>query len=131
MKASPRARASDIAIIKDFIDPFTGCFVSKIPITLAYLRFAFKAATFFAGGQGDRELDFIRLGAQRITAALDFINGENSRLTDQYEKERLGWNLYYDTLSAIEHGMAEGHAFALDLQKKAQRLISECAIDFG
>jgi len=63
--------------------------------------------------------------------SLLFIDGENSKLADEYEKERLGWNLYYDTLSAIEHGMAEGHEFALDLRKKAQRIIRECAIDFG
>ncbi len=129
--AYARVRAGDIANIKDFIDPFTGCFVSRIPITVVYLRFAFKGASLFAGGRSDRELDFIRLGARRISAALDFMNGENSRLADQYKKERLGWDLYYDTLSAIEHGMAEGHAFALDLQKKAQRIIRECAIDLG
>jgi hypothetical protein len=71
------------------------------------------------------------LGANRITAALDFIYGENSRLADQYEKERFGWNLYYDTLSAIELGIAEDDKYALDLRKKAQRIISQCAIDFS
>ena len=129
--AYARIRASDIAIIKDIIDPFTGSFVSRIPITVAYLRFAFKAASLFVEGQSDRELKFIRSGAQRITAALDFMNGENSKLADQYEKERLGWNLYYDTLSAIEHGIVEGHEYALDLRRKAQRIIRQCAIDFS
>jgi hypothetical protein len=129
--AYARVRAGDIAIIKDIIDPFTGCFVSRIPITVAYLRFAFKAASLFVEGQSDQELKFIRLGAQRITAALDFMNGENSKLADQYEKERLGWNLYYDTLSAIEHGIAVSHGFALDLRNKAQRIIRECAIDLS
>ena len=126
-----RALTNDIAGVKDLIDPFTGCFVSRIPITVVYLRFTFKAASLFVEGQSDRELDFIRLGANRITAALDFIYGENSRLADQYEKERFGWNLYYDTLSAIEHGMEEGDKYALDLQKKAQRIIRQCAIDFS
>ena len=129
--AYARLRASDIKIIKDLTDPFTGCFVSMIPITVVYLRFAFKAASFFAEGQGDQELDFIRLGGQRITAALDFMSGENSRLADQFEKERLGWNLYYDTLSAIEHGLTKGHKFALDLRNKAEGIIGECAIDLS
>jgi len=129
--AYARTLTNDIAGIKDLIDPFTGCFVSRIPITVVYLRFTFKAASLFVEGQNDRELDFIRLGANRITAALDFIYGENSRLADQYEKERFGWNLYYDTLSAIERGIAEGDEYALDLRKKAQRIIRHCAIDFS
>jgi len=129
--AYARALTNNIAGIKDLIDPFTGCFVSRIPITVVYLRFTFKAASLFVEGHSDRELDFMRLGAKRITAALDFIYGENSRLADQYEKECFGWNLYYDTLSAIELGIAEGNEYALDLRKKAQRIIRQCAIDFS
>jgi len=129
--AYARALTNDIASVKELIDPFTGCFVSRIPITVVYLRFTFKAASLFVEGQSDRELDFIRLGARRITAALDFIYGEKHGLADQYEKEHFGWNLYYDTLSAIEHGIAEGHEYALDLRKRAQRIIRQCAIDFS
>ncbi|MBW2341623.1 MAG: hypothetical protein JRF50_14995 [Deltaproteobacteria bacterium] len=125
------ALTNDVAKLKDAVDPFTGCFISRIPITVVYLRLSFKAASLFAEGKKEQGLEFIRIGAQRIITALDFIGGENSKLKDQYEKERLGWNLYYDTLSAIENGIADGHQFALDLRRKAQAIIKTCAIGFG
>jgi len=125
------ALTNDVAKLKDTIDPFTGCFISRIPITVVYLRLGLKTASLFAEGKREQGLEFIRIGAQRIITALDFIGGENSKLKDQYEKERLGWNLYYDTLSAIENGIADGHQFALDLRRKVQSIIKTCAIGFG
>ena len=38
---------NDISEIKKTIDPFTGCFVSKIPVTTVLLRFCMKAADLF------------------------------------------------------------------------------------
>ena len=67
-------------------------------------------------------------GAGRITEALKFIGGKESRLKRQYIKERLGWNLYYDTLSAIEDGLNRKDDFALKLKKKAEGLIKQCLI---
>jgi len=125
------ALTNDVAKLKDIIDPFTGCFISRIPTTIVYLRLGLKTASLFAEGKKEQGLEFIRIGAQRIITALDFIGGENSKLKDQYEKERLSWNLYYDTLSAVENSIADGHQFALDLRRKARSIIKTCAIGFG
>ena len=125
------ALTNDVAKLKDTVDPFTGCFISRIPITVVYLRLGFKTASLFAEGKKEQGLEFIRIGAQRISAALDFIRGENSKLKHGYEKERLSWNLYYDTLSAVENGIDKGDGFALELQKKAHRIIKQCTISFG
>jgi hypothetical protein len=54
--------------------------------------------------------------------------GENSQLKQRYEKERLGWNLYYDILSALETALIEGDEFALELRQKAQNLIKQCYV---
>ncbi len=129
--AYARALTNDVAKLKDIIDPFTGCFISRIPITVVYLRLGLKTASLFAEGKKEQGLEFIRIGARRIITALDFIGGENSKLKDQYEKERLSWNLYYDTLSAVENSIADGHQFALDLRRKARSIIKTCAIGFG
>jgi hypothetical protein len=128
--AYARLLANDIAKLKEIVDPFTGCFISKIPNVVVHLRFSLKAASFFSMGKSEQGMEFIRIGARRIAKALDFVRGENSLLAQQYEKECLGWNLYYDTLAAVEEALKTGDAFAPDLCRKAQHLIAQCAIRF-
>jgi hypothetical protein len=118
----------NIAELKNELDPFTGCFISRIPTTVVYLRFALKAASFFAGGREKQGFEFITDGAKRITTALKFVQGENSPLKRQYEKERLGWNLYYDTLAAFEDALKQNDDFSLDLRNKAKLIIGDCLI---
>ena len=118
----------DISRLKDNFDPFTGCFISKIPATVVYLRFALKAASFFSEGQDEQGLEFISHGAKRIATALEFVQGEDSPLKHQYVTERRGWDLYYDTLSAFENALSENDDFALDLRQKAKLIIGECSV---
>jgi hypothetical protein len=118
----------NISRLKDSFDPFTGCFISRIPTTVVYLRFALKAASFFAGGQDEQGLGFITAGARRITTALEFVQGEDSLLEHQYVKERRGWDLYYDTLSALEDALNKNDDYALDLRDKAKQIIGECSV---
>ena len=113
---------------KGFIDPFTGCFVSLCPLTVVYLRFCFKAASFFAEGKDDQGLAFVKNGAHRISKAIRFVSGENSPLKQRYERERLGWNIYYDALKAIEEALIKRDPFAHELKKKAECAIQQCAI---
>jgi len=98
---------------------------------VVFLRFAFKAASFFDAGKDEQGLEFIKNGAKRIMNSLDFVIGENSLLRQHFEKERLGWNLYYDTLSAVEDGLNKGDGFALDLKEKAESIVRQCAISLG
>jgi hypothetical protein len=92
------------------------------------LRFALKAASFFAGSQGEQGLAFITDGARRIATALEFVQGEDSPLKRQYVKERRGWDLYYDTLSVLEDALNENDQFALDLRHQAKLIIGECSV---
>ncbi len=117
---------NDVAKLKDGIDPFTGCFISKIPVSVTYLRFGLKAASFFAAGEEKHGLEFIKIGAKRIMNALDFVHGENSMLKQRYEKERLSWNLYYGILSAVEDALRKGDEFAQGLCEKAKTIVSQC-----
>ena len=76
----------------------------------------------------EQGLEFVKMGSRRITDAIDFVQGENSMLKQRYQNERLGWNLYYDTLEAVEDALKHEEGFALDLRKKAQRIIDQCAV---
>jgi len=129
--AYAKALTNDVAKLKDTIDPFTGCFISKIPTSVTYLRFGLKAASFFSSGEKDNGFEFIKIGAKRITSALNFAHGKNSMLKQHYEKEHLSWNLFYDTLSAVEDALRNNDSFALELCKKAESIIHQCYIKFG
>lgn len=122
------ALTGDVMRLKDILDPFTGCFVSIIPATVVYLRFALKAAALFAENHVGQGVEFVKSGARRIIKALDFVGGTESMLARQYEKERLGWYLYYDTLAAIEDALKREDRFAQRLRKKAQGIIDRCII---
>jgi hypothetical protein len=126
--AYARTLTDDIRKLKDLIDPFTGCFVSFIPTTVVYLRFAFKAASFFALGKNEQGIHFIKDGAERLRRALIFSRGKDSLLERTYAQERSGWDLFYETLSAIEQAIHNKDDFALDLQRRARAIIKNCAI---
>jgi hypothetical protein len=123
--AYARAIGADLNEIKNSLDPFTGSFISYIPTTLTLLRFALKAEALFQAGNSQLAVDFLNLGSQRISQALAFADHE---LQERYEVERQGWNLYYDTLLALENGINAGDPFAEALRLKAQDLIDRCTI---
>ena len=126
--AYAKVLAHDVQKLKETIDPFTGCFVSRIPTTLVYLRFALNAASFFDRGEKEEGLEFVHTGAKCIKSALRFVEGDPNELKQQYKKEHLAWDLFYDTLSAVEEGLKKGEAFARDLKTRAESILNECAI---
>jgi len=120
--------STDLSGIKARLDPFTGCFVTRIPITVTYLRFGLKVATFFQEGQPVDGVQFIRSGAQRIARAIDFIGGADSKLKKRLTEERAGWDLYYDTLAYVQRALDTEESFALALKKRAQDIIRACNV---
>jgi hypothetical protein len=114
--------------LKEILDPFTGCFISELSQTVVYLRFALKAAALFRDSQTPKGLELIKSGTERISKALEFVQGASSALRNQYKRERQGWNLYYDILAAVEQALEKKDPVALELQKKAQAIIEECKI---
>ena len=119
--------------IKDTIDPFTGCFVSRIPLTIVYLRFSLKAATFFT--EDDRQknqqgLEFLKIGVKRLHETINFLNKDTNPLIDQVRDEREGWSLFYQILDNVEKGLKTDDAFYPALKEKAEDLINGCKINF-
>jgi hypothetical protein len=114
--------------LKEILDPFTGCFISELSLTVVYLRFALKAAALFRDSQTPKGLELVKSGAERISKALEFVQGASSALRHQYKRERRGWNLYYDILEAVEQALQRKDPFAIKLRKKAQAIIRECKI---
>ncbi|MBW1679343.1 MAG: hypothetical protein JRJ08_04245 [Deltaproteobacteria bacterium] len=126
-----RALPWDLERIKDLIDPFTGCFVSAIPFTVVYLRLALKAAFFFMDSKKEecqKGLELLKIGTKRLHEIIQKINKEPNPLIEMYQREKHGWDIYYDILEHMKKGLKEGSAFSLELQKKAKLLVENCKI---
>lgn len=117
----------DIGLMKDRIDPFTGCFISRLPVTITYLRFSLKASAVISDTPGDA-VEFVQEGGRRMLKALDFVGGEKSRLAERYDEEVSGWNAYYDMLEHVQDGMLIKDTFVEGLRIKAMDIISEIKI---
>lgn len=119
--------------IKNSIDPFTGCFVTKIPVTIVYLRFSFKLASFFAENRKEKNqqgLELLQNGSKRLHETIQTLIKKPNPLIELFKKEKEGWDLYYNILEIAEDQLRKNDAFALILQKKAKSLIKACQINF-
>ena len=119
--------------IKDAIDPFTGCFVSQIPLTVVCLRFALKAASLFTGTSdytNHQGFEFLHTGVRRLHDTIRRLTENPDPLIDLFRKEKKGWHLFYEILDRAEEGIKNSDHFALDLKEKANDLIRDCKINF-
>lgn len=114
--------------LKAVADPFTGCFISRIPVTGASLRLALRAAAAFARGDEAEGSGLVTLGAEQLARALAFTAGSPSELAERYRRERAGWDLSYETPDALEARLRAGDPEAADLASRARRLVSGCAV---
>ncbi len=120
--------------IKNATDPFTGCFVSRIPLTVVYLRFALRLASFFADNSKENNLqgfEFFRMGVKRLNETIQQLTSKPNPLLEQFNKEKNGWSIYYELLNKAEDGIKKKHPASLEIQKKARALVENCRINFA
>jgi len=115
---------------KTQIDPFTGGFVSRIPITMVYLRFTSSLAELFFHDD-DKSRALFKMGTERLHALLKDITSDPNPLIKRVTDEKNGWNLYYDILDKIERDLEEKNIFALNLKTKAEEIASGSQAELG
>ena len=101
LQFSAYARAlGDPAASKSRLDPFTGCFISRIPRVVALLRFALEAAAEFKAGRAEEGTEFVRTGAARLRDELAFTDAASGALERRLAYEREGWDVFFEGLAA-------------------------------
>jgi hypothetical protein len=103
LQFSAYARAlGDVEALKRRFDPFTGCFVSRIPRVVALLRFALEAAAEFKDGGPAAGAEFVAGGVARLTEELAFTDASTGGMERQLSREREGWTAFFESLAAAE-----------------------------
>ncbi len=87
--------------VKEEIDPFTGSFVTPLPVTLAFLRLILTSIHLFRQGDEDAGGEHLEEGAPRIKRALDYLEKQEN-LKKVYERESGAWDLYYRLCRQME-----------------------------
>lgn len=118
----------NIAEIKKIIDPFTGCFVSKIPVTIVYLRFALKSLDFFLTDTPERGKEFLLQGYKRIEEGIRFTSGDKSHLEKRFLEEKKAWTLYYDILDTFQSFSTIDTTVISEFTQKARHIVEKCRV---
>lgn len=124
-----RALPWPVEEIKGVVDPFTGCFISRIPVTTAVLRLALKAARMFTGSDSKTAGELLEGGAARLDPLIEGLTGGGRNLLgERFGAERRAWDDYYDLLDAIEKALSKEDPFARRLEAEARRIIEGCEL---
>ena len=84
---------------------------------------------FFQNSRNEEGMQLIQIGSRRLQHALEFAFGDDKRLHKQVQRERIGWNHYYEILEAVYQDLLKNDPFALEMHQKAQNLIRQFSIN--
>ncbi len=121
-----RALPWPVEDIKEQVDPFTGCFISPIPVTLAVLRLSLRAERFFREGAAAEASELLRLGSARLLPLLG--ESAENNVSVQYERERAAWDFYYDVLDRLEGALDAKDEAAIRLKGKTEKIFAACRV---
>ena len=112
--------------VKKQVDPFTGCFITPMPATLALLRLALHLL--FSRSGRDERAQLLRLAGERLPVWIE----EGERKSREMEKEWIGekraWDSYYNALNRLEEALAEKDAAALEAGRSFENILKSSRI---
>jgi hypothetical protein len=104
------------------LDPFTGSFLSDIPLTTALVAFALRALTSSQGGGLNLE-QFLEVGVRKLGPLIDAYQEQPHWLRRSYERERAAWRSYYDILDRIGEALSHDEPEAMKLAERAESIL--------
>lgn len=113
--------------IKSIVDPFTGCFITPIPATLALLRLALHLISVEGGSTEDRAA-LLKLAGRRLPEWISNGKKKAEELKDIWLTERRAWHAYYDALDNLEKALADADPAAGKTRETFKKLLSDCRI---
>jgi len=106
--------------IKSEVDPFTGCFITPIPATLAMLRLALHLRTAEAGTTEQRQ-QILDLAAVRLLPWLEDSSDSTPDILGAWRRERRAWDAFYDAVERLETALERRDSAAQDTRESFRR----------
>ncbi len=122
----------DFDSIKEETDPFTGSFISRIPVSLVLFKLLMHISDELKKDKPEEEKkayleNLVNSAAERLTSALKLFRNRE-KLAARYEAEKKGWDLYYDILDSIEKEISDRSVFAETLKADARKIFTCCRL---
>ncbi len=108
--------------IKALMDPFTGGFISLVPVAAVLLRFALRILEAAEAGELDLAWSYAAIGSRRLLENLA-LTADPAGFRAWIDDERAQWDVFYDTLDGLESALAAGDPTALDLRERGRALV--------
>jgi hypothetical protein len=123
----PRCTNSDPAAVKAAVDPFTGCFISHLPLTIISNRLALEICRRVADPtpETDAAASLLALAGEQLAPWCRNLAAHQQALVQRYAQERAGWNLFYDLLDRLETDLQHHREPAVSWRRRARTLIAE------
>ncbi len=112
----------DVKEIKAELDPFTGCFISGMPVTVAVLRLALKAAALFNNKQDSKAEELLEVGSRRLGQILRELRAKPEFIKEQFRFEKEVWRLYYDIINTLQKELENKDPFASKIRERAVKI---------
>ena len=125
---SAYAETLDRERAKALLDPFTGCFISRLPVTVVLLRLTLRIAGAFQRGNPRLGRDLAENGAARIAQGIAFTE-DREAFRRILNDERLGWLHYYDALDALEAPLYGEGGAAPEIGRRAREIVESTLIE--
>ncbi|MGH2511801.1 MAG: hypothetical protein ACRDGQ_03845, partial [Candidatus Limnocylindrales bacterium] len=112
----------DVAAIKELLDPFTGGFIARLPMTTVLVRFALRVLEAYGAGLAESGRAYATIGSGRLVQTLRQ-TADPAGFRAEVERERGQWSALYDVLDRLEAAIAAGDPAAIALRDRARVLV--------
>jgi len=112
--------------VKKEVDPFTGCFVSPLPVTLALLRLALHLLD--SENSLEERHTILELAGERLPVWVNKGEEKAEELKKIWHAEKKAWDSYYSALDRLEEALSVGDNGALDTAKLFKIILENCRI---
>lgn len=113
--------------VKAVADPFTGCFITSLPATLASLRLALRLLSAEGGSEEERS-ELLALADIRLEEWISDPEGSLENLRTRLDDEKRAWKGFYDALDSLEADLIAGSAEAQEASSKFEALLEHCRV---
>ncbi|RKX93157.1 MAG: hypothetical protein DRZ90_13085 [Spirochaetes bacterium] len=112
--------------VKKEVDPFTGCFISPLPVTLALLRLALHLLD--SGNSREERQAILELAGERLPVWIHKGEEKAAELKNLWHSERKAWDSYYNALDRLENALSAKDAGALNTAERFNDILENCRI---